>query len=223
MRAAELVQFQSARLARSYLEQVRRVAGQESAATGDADLPITLAFARGLFALTATKDEYEVARLLLLPAEQEAFARAFPGARRVYMLKPPLLTSLGFKRKIKLVRSARPAFGVLRAGRRLRGTPFDVFGWTAERRAERAFLREYLDLVDGALAQLSSDTVAEVLFLVDAANRVHGYAHVRQASITRVRAEVATTLAAHLTRDFEHPTGSLATRNGHKSRERISI
>ena len=191
LRVAELVQFQSARLARSYLEQVRHVAGQEIGATDDADLPITLAFAKGLFALTAIKDEYEVARLHLLGAEQAAFAQAFPGARRVYMLKPPLLASLGLKRKIKLVRSARLAFGVLRAGRRLRGTRFDVFGWTAERQAERAFLREYLDLVDGVLAQLAPDTVADVLFVVDAANRVHGYAHVRQASITRVRAEVA--------------------------------
>ena len=104
------------------------MARTERSATADPQLPVTESFARGLFALTAVKDEYEVARLHLLDEEQEAFARAFPGARPVYLLKPPLLARLGLRRKIKLVRTARPAFRLLRAGRHLRGTPFDLFG-----------------------------------------------------------------------------------------------
>jgi len=195
-RASELVDFQNARLARTYVSHVRRVASQESAATDDPELPLTETFARGLFSLMAIKDEYEVARLHLLPEEQEAFAHAFPGARRVYMLKPPVLTSLGLKRKIKLIRSARPAFGILRAARHVRGTPLDIFSWSAERRAEGRFLSDYLDLVGTAMAKLTPETFDDVRSLVDAANRVHGYAHVRQESITRVRAEVELALQA---------------------------
>ena len=196
LRSAELVAFQNERLARRYVDHVRRVAEKERTVTGAGQLLVTEAFARGLFALMATKDEYEVARLHLLPAEQEAFARAFPGARPVYMLKPPLLASLGLKRKIKLIRTARPAFGLLRAGRHLRGTPLDVFGWSAERRGERHFLAEYLSVVDTALRGLTTESVDTVLSVVDAANRVHGYSHVRAASIAAFRDDVARSLDA---------------------------
>jgi indolepyruvate ferredoxin oxidoreductase len=183
-------------VARDYLRRVGDVAARERAATNDPDLRVTGAFARGLHALTAVKDEYEVARLHLLDEEQEAFARAFPGARRAYLLKPPLLASMGLRRKITLVRSARPAFRVLRAGRRLRGTPFDPFGRSAERRAERRFLLDYLSWVDAALAHLTPDTVDAVSAVVDTANDVHGYAHVRQAGIARARAAAAQQLDA---------------------------
>jgi indolepyruvate ferredoxin oxidoreductase len=194
-RSSELVAFQNTRLARHYIEQVRHVAHKETATTGDPELPVTGAFARGLYALMATKDEYEVARLHLLPAERDAFDRAFPGARRVYLLKPPLLASFGLRRKIRLVRSARPAFHLLRAARHLRGTPLDPFGWSAERRGERRFLGEYLTQVDVALLALTPETVDEVYSLVDAANRVHGYSHIREASMAKVRAEMRAALA----------------------------
>jgi indolepyruvate ferredoxin oxidoreductase len=196
LRVAELIDFQNAKVARDYLQRVRAVARREHEATGAADLPIATAFARALYALTAVKDEYEVARLHLLDEEQQAFARAFPGARPVYMLKPPLLARVGLHRKIKLVRTARPAFKMLRAGRRLRGTPFDLFGWTAERRCERTFLEDYLGWVAVALDHLTPSTAAAVEAVVNVANDVHGYAHVRQASMNQVRERVAQALAA---------------------------
>jgi indolepyruvate ferredoxin oxidoreductase len=195
-RVAELIDFGGARVARDYLVQVAGVAGAEQSATGDPQLPLTQSFARGLYALTAVKDEYEVARLHLLDEEQQAFAHAFPGARRVYMLKPPLLARLGLQRKIKLIRTARPAFRVLRAGRRLRGTPLDLFGWSAERRDERRFREEYLSWVTAALAHLTPASAEAVGGVVDLANDVHGYAHIRRASIARVRAEAARQLGA---------------------------
>jgi indolepyruvate ferredoxin oxidoreductase len=203
-RVTELVAFQSKKLALRYLKLVEHVAEQEEAAIGNADLMVTEAFARGCFSLMATKDEYEVARLHLLTEEQEAFETAFPGARRVYLLKPPLLAALGLKRKIKLVRSARPAFTILRGARRLRGTPFDVFGWTEEHRFERRFFAEYLQNVDQVMTYLSPETVAEVLAVVDSANRVHGYSHVRRASIATVRSEVEGLNAALLSRSAKH-------------------
>ena len=153
-------------MARAYLARVREVAERERTATLDPAWPVTETFAHGLYALVATKDEYEVARLHLLDEEQGAFSRAFPGARRAYLLRPPLLAHIGLRRKITLVRTARPAFRVLRAGRRLRGTPFDVFGWTAERRAERQFLADYLAWVAIALDHLSPASADAVRALV---------------------------------------------------------
>jgi indolepyruvate ferredoxin oxidoreductase len=192
---AELIDFQSERAARDYLARVRDVAAREQAATDELPLRVTETFARGLYALVAVKDEYEVARLHLLDEEQAAFARAFPGAQRVYMLKPPLLARFGLRRKIKLVRTARPAFRLLRAGRRLRGTPFDIFGWSAERRDEGKFLTDYLASVATALEHLGPTTTEAVCAVVNAANEVHGYAHVRRASMAEVRARTAERLA----------------------------
>ena len=103
LRVAELISFQNKGVARAYLRRVADVGRTERSATGDPQFPVTESFARGLYALTAVKDEYEVARLHLLDEEQEAFGRAFPGSRRVYLLKPPLLASLGLQHKIKLV------------------------------------------------------------------------------------------------------------------------
>ena len=196
VRVAELIDFQSKGVARTYLRRVADVGRTERSATADPQFPVTASFARGLYALTAVKDEYEVARLHLLDEEQEAFGRAFPGARRVYMLKPPLLASLGLRHKIKLVRTARPAFRLLRSGRHLRDTPFDPFGRSAERRGERRFRDEYLAWVAIALAHLTPATTDAVRAIVDLANDVHGYAHVRQASIVNVQAQAARQLAA---------------------------
>ncbi len=89
------------------------------------------------------------------------------------------------------MRSASPAFRLLRMARHLRGTPFDFFGWSAERRAERHFLSEYLSWVAVAMAHLTPVTAGRVRAVVNAANDVHGYSHVRQASIATVRAAVA--------------------------------
>jgi indolepyruvate ferredoxin oxidoreductase len=194
LRVAELVEFQSRRVARDYLAQVVDVARRERAACPDGPLNLTEAFARGWYALMAVKDEYEVARLHLLDEERASFARAFPGARPAYLLKPPLLASLGLRRKITLVRSAPVAFHLLRAGRHLRGTPFDLFGWTAERRAERRFRAEYLGWVATALDRLTPANADVARRVVQSANDVHGYAHVRRASIATVRATAARSL-----------------------------
>ncbi|MEO0991824.1 MAG: DUF6537 domain-containing protein, partial [Pseudomonadota bacterium] len=91
------------------------------------------------------KDEYEVARLHL--ATEEKARAAFGGDfKMTFHLAPPLLSRTGPDG-----RPAKRAFGpwVLRAFRilaglkALRGTPFDPFGYTRERRTERALIRQY--------------------------------------------------------------------------------
>ena len=196
VRADELVAFQGPRLAHEYLRRVGAVADVEARVTGDAARPIAQTYARGLFALTAIKDEYEVARLHLLPEQQAELAALFPGSRPVYLLKPPLLARMGLTRKIRLARTARPAFTVLRAARRLRGTPLDVFGWSAERKAERRLVGEYQACVEQALALLRPDNAESVRQVVDWANQVHGYSHVREASVSRARRLAHRRLAA---------------------------
>jgi indolepyruvate ferredoxin oxidoreductase len=203
--SADLVGYQSAKYAAKYDAVVDRVA-----AAGHPEL--TDAVARHLHKLMAYKDEYEVARLLLLP-ESRAQARALGGrrARVQWMLHPPLLRSLGMKNKLHLGRWATPAMWTLRALRHLRGTPLDMFGWAAVRRVEREMVPEYIEAVDSLLAHLRAghldkdtvdkdtvdkDTVDEAVAIASLPDRVRGYEGLKLERAEAYRLELADRLAA---------------------------
>jgi indolepyruvate ferredoxin oxidoreductase len=139
------------------------------------DEALTLAVARGLHKLIAYKDEYEVARLHLLGL------RDLPeGAKVKFLLHPPVLRALGMDRKLRLGAWFIPAFRLLRAGRRLRGTALDPFGRAEVRRVERALADEYLALVESAPAEVAVP-VAEL------ADVVRGYEDIKLANVERFR------------------------------------
>jgi indolepyruvate ferredoxin oxidoreductase len=157
---------------------------------------VTEEVARNLYKLMAYKDEYEVARLCLdedLAAGIEA--RFGAGARYSYRLHPPLLRALGMKRKISLGGWARPVFALLRAMRRLRGTRFDPFGYTAVRRAERALIPEYREAVWSALSTAGPGDHAVAAELAALPDMIRGYEHIKLASVARYRERQAELLA----------------------------
>jgi len=118
--------------------------------------------------------------------EQAKIEREFgKGAKAAVLLHPPILKSLGMKRKLEFGSLARPTFAVLSAMRRLRGTAFDPFGHTAMRRAERALIDRYDRLVLDAVAQLRPENLATVGALVALADDVRGYEDVKLANIAR--------------------------------------
>jgi indolepyruvate ferredoxin oxidoreductase len=195
-RAADLAGYQRTAYAGTYVRAVLETAGVEGKRTGDPALPVTTAFARGLHKLMAYKDEYEVARLHLLAAQQHAIAAEFgPGASTTVLLHPPALKVLGLKRKIKLGPVAKPAFTALRAGRRLRGTALDPFGWSEMRRTERALIGEYRDLVAGAVARLTPSNATVITAIVALAEEIRGYEDVKRRNIDRFHTRAAELLA----------------------------
>ncbi len=199
LRAADLADWQSARVARRYVEDVLAVAREEAERTGEAAHPVATAYAIGLHKLWAYKDEYEVARLHLDPAQRAALEAEFgPGARTQVLLRPPLLATLGLRRKIRIGRLARPVFFALRSARHLRGTPFDPFGQTAMRRTERALVAEYRRAAAEAVRHLRPDNAAMVAALAASAEEVRGYEDVKRRGIQRLRdrmAELGTALS----------------------------
>ena len=103
------------------------------------------AVAKGYHKLLAYKDEYEVARLLqqTRAKAEEAFAGDL---KLTYHLAPPLLSKEGPNgrpMKTPFRESREWQFRLLARLKRLRGTPFDLFGYTAERRMERRLIRQY--------------------------------------------------------------------------------
>ena len=71
------------------------------------------------------------------------------------------------------------AFGLLARMRFLRGTAFDPFGWTKERREERAAVQDFEALVNGLLQGLGRDNLQEALALTRLPQQVRGYGHMK--------------------------------------------
>ena len=189
--ARELCAYQSPRLALDHLDFVEAVAAAD-AERGDGSGRLTRAAARGYFKLLAYKDEYEVARLMLDPAAtSEARQRAAATSGRLaWRLHPPILRALGLKTKISVPVSWTPAIRVLASMRRLRGTPFDVFGHTAVRRAERSLPGEYRAAVESDLPELDSGRYEAALARASLVEVVRGYEHIKMAGIEAMRKEL---------------------------------
>src|SRR5262249_46549889 len=148
--------YQNDALARKYAALVDRVRKAE----GTGSTKLTEAVARYYAKLLAYKDEYEVARLHSDGEMKKKIEGMFEGDYKlVYHLSPPRLAKTdpvtGEPRKIRFGSWMGAAFKVLAAMKGLRGTAFDIFGYTEERRTERALIREYEETVERLLGELT--------------------------------------------------------------------
>jgi len=154
---------------------------------------LTEAVARYLFKLMAYKDEYEVARLHTDKAFMDKIAAQFEGDfKLVHHLAPPL--SAAKNEKGELVKKPygpwmRNAFGLLAKMKGLRGTAFDVFGKTEERRTERALIVEYRACIDELLAGLTADKLALAVEIARIPEDIRGYGHVKERHLKAARAK----------------------------------
>jgi indolepyruvate ferredoxin oxidoreductase len=194
-RAAHLTGYQSRRYARRYRRLVDRAQAAEMARgiTGFAD-----AVEEGYFKVLSYKDEYEVARLhtqTLAAALDEAFDHV---GRISFHLAPPIMGRKDNEgRPVKSVFGpwmAR-AFRVLAWFKFLRGTPFDPFGRSNERRMERQMIRDYEALVAEIIGNLSAANAPAATELARMPMQVRGFGHVKLANAERVADERAVLLA----------------------------
>lgn len=193
-----LTEYQSARYARRYSDLVQRVQRVESDRLQSSR--ISEAVARSYFKLLAYKDEYEVARLHSDPAFRARIASQFEGDYRLaFHLAPPLLSKTdpqtGRAKKKRYGPWMMTAFSLLAPLKFLRGSPFDVFGYSEERRTERALVGEYETLVDEILARLGADNAEAALQLARLPEDIRGYGPVKAANLQAVRARQETLLA----------------------------
>ncbi|MCA6126132.1 indolepyruvate ferredoxin oxidoreductase family protein [Bradyrhizobium sp. WSM 1704] len=171
-------------------------AGEGDEARGKTDLPLTEAVARSLFKLMAYKDEYEVARLHMQSGFLDTLKREFDGDFTVqYHLAPPFLPAKhdarGRPRKRAFGQWIQTPLKLLARLKGLRGTPFDVFGYTAERRAERELIVWYEALIDTIITRLDAAPLPDLVALAKAPMEIRGYGPVKDAAIEKTKAEVA--------------------------------
>jgi indolepyruvate ferredoxin oxidoreductase len=71
------------------------------------------------------------------------------------------------------------AFGVLARPRGLRGTVFDIFGYTEERRGERALIDRYQATIEGLLGRLDHHNLGVAVEIASLPDKIRGFGHVR--------------------------------------------
>ena len=161
----------------------------------EAMFPVTEAFAKGLFKLMAYKDEYEVARLAMDAGFSSYVAGEFgdeAAGTLAFKLQPPMLRYFGMKEKLALPRRwAGPVLRGLAKMKVLRGTVWDVFGYTQVRQLERKLRDEYEGTVLW-LAENATDTdqMQRAYHLALAANEVRGYEELKLNSGRRLLDEL---------------------------------
>ncbi len=184
----ELEAYQNSAYAARYRALIDRVAAREQAIAPGSDA-LTGAVARNLFKLMAYKDEYEVARLFANGRFMDKLKREFEGDIRLeFHLAIPLITDMFGAKGKPLKRSyggwMLRAFGLLSYGKSLRGTPLDPFGYSEERRFERALLADYVSQVEALLNGLSPGTLNLAIKLAMVPERIRGFGHIkRQAAL----------------------------------------
>ncbi len=143
--------------------------------------------ALSLARLMAYKDEYEVARLYTEAGFGRRLREQFSGDFKLtFHLAPPLLPGRdvnGRPRKRAVGAWILPLFGLLARVKRLRGTAFDPFGHTAERRMERRLIADYRALIERIVDRLDAQSIDIAVELACAAREIAGYGPVKSVAV----------------------------------------
>ncbi|MCC7059952.1 MAG: indolepyruvate ferredoxin oxidoreductase family protein [Burkholderiaceae bacterium] len=180
----ELLAYQDRGHALRLERLVERVAQAERTCRAAGE-PLRLAetVARNYAKLLAYKDEYEVARLYTSGAFRRQLEAQFEGDYRLQVhLAPPLLARRGpngVPKKMAFGGWVFPLLHVLAAVRRLRGTPFDPFGYTRERRIERALPADYAATIEAMLPRLDASRLGAAEQLAGLPASIRGFGHVK--------------------------------------------
>ena len=185
-----LTGYQNAAYAKRYANLVERVRKVESDRLQSTR--VTEAVARYYFKLLAYKDEYEVARLHSDLAFRAKIASQFEGDYKLnFYMAPPIISKpdpvSGKVVKKRFGPWMMTAFSLLAKMKPLRGTVFDIFGYTAERRTERKLIEEYEATVEEILSRLSSDNQALAVQLASIPDDIRGYGHIKEGNLKVAR------------------------------------
>ena len=200
-RVAFLTAYQDAAYAKRYVDFVTKVLATETARLPGRKA-LAEAVARYYFKLLAIKDEYEVARLHSDGDFAKRIAAQFEGDYKlVFHLAPPLMNKpdpvTGEAKKSAYGPWMMGAFRVLAKLKGLRGTAFDVFGRTPERRRERQLITDYEALIDELLPGLATHNHAIAIELASIPEHIRGYGHVKERHLKAAKAKEAELVAKY--------------------------
>ncbi len=195
IRVRDLTAYQDEAYAARYRAFVEKVRSREQAiAPGSEEL--AMAVARNLYKLMAIKDEYEVARLYTDGTFAAQLEEQFEGDLKLAIhLAPPFLTRRNRDTGLPEKRTFGPwmlkAMKVLAKGRVLRGTRFDLFGRTEERKAERALIPDYEERIERLLLRLTPANLSLAADYAAVPDMIRGFGYVKAANMKKAGARYA--------------------------------
>lgn len=197
-RAGLLVDYQNAAYAETYRALVAKVRARETEL--DLGEDFSRAVATFAYKLMAYKDEYEVARLYTNGKFQERLSENFGGKYKLkFHLAPPLLSKKDMHGHLKKKPFAgwwmMASFKLLKRLKGLRGTRFDIVGWTAERKMERALRDGYLRLIEDMLPDLNARNHGLAIEIASVPDQIRGFGHIKEASVETARVKESERLA----------------------------
>lgn len=156
--------------------------------------------ATSLYTLMAYKDEYEVARLYAETGFIKGIDRQFDGDYTLrFHLAPPLFAKRdvhGHLIKQEFGPWIATAFRWLAKAKFLRGSMLDPFGYTSERREERAAIGEFETLMHRVMPEVNLERLDRAIELARLPQQVRGFGHVKARNKTRIFAQEKTLLSA---------------------------
>ena len=197
-RAEFLAAYQDAAYAQRYRDLVAQAEAAEAKLGTKRDL--TNAVARYFFKLMAYKDEYEVARLFTDGDFKQRLGETFVGDLKLtFHLAPPIFKG----RTLPNGRPAKREFGPwmftamkwLAKMKRLRGTAFDPFGRSGERRTERRLIADYEAMIGDLAAKLTKRNHRFAVALARIPDEIRGYGPVKEKSVEKAEKNKAALLA----------------------------
>lgn len=196
-RARHLTAYQNKALADKYTALVARVAEAEKTTGKDG---LSKAVALNYAKLLSYKDEYEVARLYSLPAFREKLEAQFEGKMKISLhMAPPVLpgkdVATGRPKKREFGAWIFPVLKLLSSFKGLRGTAFDLFGYSQERRTERQLIRDYEVTVTSLLDDLNAENYGLAVEIANIPNGIRGFGPVKESNIAAAKSAEAELLA----------------------------
>ncbi|MBZ0215277.1 MAG: hypothetical protein K8F25_01885, partial [Fimbriimonadaceae bacterium] len=187
LRAEFLTAYQNENDAQRYVNMITRLRSAEAEQMSGEE-SLTDAAARSLFKLMAYKDEYEVARLYTDGTFKTKVAEVFEGDYKLNVhLAPPLLAKRNASGE--LIKQAygpwiMNAFKFLAKLKVARGTAFDPFGYTSERKMERQLIKDFERILEEITTNLTPDRHALAVELADLPQKIRGFGHIKQEAVS---------------------------------------
>ncbi|HEA54153.1 indolepyruvate ferredoxin oxidoreductase family protein, partial [Marinobacter antarcticus] len=222
IRHKHLVNYQNRRWADRYTALVKQVREAEDT-LGETNQLLTRAVAQQLYRFMAFKDEYEVARLFAETDFMKEVNNTFEGDFKVHFhLAPPIMNrgvdAQGRPKKRKFGPWMFRAFKLLAKFRVLRGTPVDPFSYSADRKMDRAQLKDYQQLVKRIVSELDASNYDTFLQLAELSSETRGYGPVREQAAEAIHEKQSQLIKAL---DTGRPTLIRTSQAGNKEADHV--